>query len=79
MIDELTNNGTIKKSATDTSSSTTGSKKTMTVINTETGNTEIIFDNEENRNVIKNNPKFICSKVPSEQKYYAQTRCKPVF
>ena len=38
--------------------SNTGSEKTITVISTETGNTEIILDNEENRNMIKNNPKF---------------------
>lgn len=46
--------------ASNTSSEKTipGSEKTITVISTETGNTEIILDNEENRNMIKNNPKF---------------------
>ena len=38
--------------------SNTSSEKTITVISTETGNTEVILDNEENRNMIKNNPKF---------------------
>ena len=72
MIQELTKNGTIKKSATDTSSSTTGPEKTMTVINTETNNTEIILDNEANRNAIKNNPKFKIQSESSESKIEPQ-------
>tara|TARA_Y100000385_G_C13067378_1_gene627354 strand:- start:292 stop:2058 length:1767 start_codon:yes stop_codon:yes gene_type:complete len=44
--------------------------KTLTVINTETNNTDIIIDNEENRNMLKANPKFKIKedeiKVPTE-------------
>ena len=72
MVNELTTNGIIKKSATDTSSSTTSPEKTMTVINTETNNTDIILDNEENRKAIKNNPKFKIQSESSESKIEPQ-------
>lgn len=47
-----------KTSNTSSEKTIPGSEKTITVISTETGNTEVILDNEENRNMIKNNPKF---------------------
>ena len=61
--------------------------KTITVINTETNNTDIIIDNEENRNMLKANPKFKIKEdetpiddidVLSEGQSFTKKETKPV-